>query len=52
MTSYILTIILFSGNTIKMEYPTASVCENALYDTMDKVLPKNVKFADCTAKKV
>ena len=52
MTSYILTVILFSGNVIHMEYPTASVCEYAMYDTIDKVLPKNIKFADCTVKKV
>ena len=45
--SYILTVVLFSGTVIHGEYPTKSACENGLYYTIDKELPKNVKFSDC-----
>ena len=45
--SYVMLVILFSGQVIKQEYPTKSICENALYDTIDRVLPKNVKAIDC-----
>ena len=47
MTTYILTIILFSGSVTHLSFDNIGACNEAMYDTIDRVLPKNVKSIDC-----
>ena len=44
---FILTVILFSGSVSHLSFDNIGACENAMYDTIDRVLPKNVKAIDC-----
>ena len=44
---FILTMILFSGQVINQEYPSAKACNDALYSAMDKIFIKNIEQIEC-----
>ena len=46
--TYVLAIVLFTGEVAHYEYSTAQTCETALMDYMDQLTPKAVKTIECT----